>query len=171
MDILQEIKIRSTLKEELLAHSLKRGGWIAALGALGMVAGGTFLTLAQLKIGGIPLFLGGLSLIGFGMGPYKKLAYWQLKPHEIRFDGEAYYFIYEGKALFRVPLASVKKMEYREEGPLKYGICVFLQPSASCKVGILQKGKRWKQFWKGDHLFLPYFTRPSLDLLLQEDDS
>ena len=144
---------------------LRRGGWIAAAGALLILFGGTFLPLDALKIWGIPLFFGGLILISIGWLPYRELQKLERTPHRLHYDGECLYFEKGGKPLFKIPEKSVEKLAYVEKEAL-YGIAIWLKKPIVEKVRVLQVHFNLEGFiadsatrCEGCDLFLPYFTK------------
>lgn len=163
----KRITIRSAVKSELKQLTLKRGGWIAASGALMLLIGGTFIPLTYLKLVGIPLFFAGLVLISIGWLPYRKLQRLETKPHELQYDGQNYLFLKEGKPLFRIPETSIEQASYVENENI-YGLGIWLKKPAEDKVAILQRHFTLETF-AGCDLFLPYFTKRTLTDLLEQD--
>jgi len=169
----ENITIRTAIKPELKSAALKRGGWIAAAGAVMIVLGGTMLPLAYLKIWGLPLFLAGLVLIAIGWLPYRQLQRLELKPHSLDYDGEYFLFVKDGKPLFKIPESSIAKLEYVEKEHL-YGLAIWLKKPVEEKVRVLQARFNFEAFvsdsasrFQGCDLFLPYFTERSVKCLLE----
>ena len=158
-------KIRSSIKPQLLGATLKRGSFFGAAGALLIIFGGTFLSVDQLKVWGIPIFFSGLLLIAFGLYPYRKLNRLETKPHEFHYDGETFFFLKQGKPLFKIAEKSIEKMDYVEKNEL-YGIAIWLRRPIEEKVLVLQAHFDFKAFasdsakrFEGCDLFLPFFSK------------
>ncbi|MCC5832066.1 MAG: hypothetical protein JJU12_03380 [Chlamydiales bacterium] len=171
----EKLTIRTAVKPELIRATLKRGGGIAAAGALMILLGGTLLPLPLLKIWGIPIFFGGLILIAIGWLPYRELQRLELKPNELAYDGTYFHFVKGGKPLFKIPEKSIAKLEYVEKDQL-YGAAIRLKKPVEEKVVVLQRRFNFERFvsdsssrFHGCDLFLPYFTESGIKLLLESD--
>lgn len=151
-----------------MKQTLKQGGWIAVLGALIIILGGTMIPLAYLNIWGIPLFFVGLILIAIGWLPYRKLQRLELNPHLLQYDGEMLLFLREGKPLFKIAEKSVAQLDYVEKD-LLYGVAIKLKRPIEEKVRVLQPRFNFEAFaadsaskFQGCDLFLPFFTKGSV---------
>ncbi len=171
----EKLTIRTAIKPDLIRATLRRGGWLAAAGALMILFGGTMLPLPYLKIWGIPIFFGGLILIAVGWLPYRQLQRLQMKPHELEYDGVCFLFVKEGKPLFKIPEKSIAKLGYVEKEHM-YGLAIWLKKPVEEKVRVLQARFNFERFvsdsasrFQGCDLFLPYFTESSVKYLLESD--
>lgn len=171
----EKVTIRTAIKPELIRATLRRGGWIAAAGALMILFGGIMLPLSFLKIWGIPIFFGGLILIAIGWLPYRQLQRLEIKPNELSYDGEYFLFVKGGKPLFKIPEKSIEKLKYVEK-ELIYGVAIWLKKPVEEKVRVLQARFNFESFvsdsasrFQGCDLFLPYFTASALKHLLESD--
>jgi hypothetical protein len=171
----EKLTIRTAIKPELIRETLRRGGWIAAIGALIIVLGGTILPLFYLKIWGIPIFFGGLILIAIGWLPYRNLQRLETKPNELEYDGAYFLYVKAGKPLFKIPEKSVAKLAYVEKETL-YGMAIWLKKPVDEKIGVLQARFNYEKFVResagrcqGCDLFLPYFTESSVRYLLESN--
>lgn len=154
-----------------MRSTLKCGGWMAAIGALLIIFGGTLLPVEALNIWGMPIFFVGLVLIAIGWLPYRTLQRLELNPHELQYDGEMLLFSKRGKPLFKIPEKSIGKLAYLEKGSI-YGIAIWLKRPIEEKVRVLQPGFNFSGLMKdsaaqyeGSDIFLPYFTKRSIKAL------
>lgn len=157
-------KIRSCIKPELLRLSLKKGGTLAAFGSFLIIVTGSFLPFFWLKVLGLPFFITGLTLIGIGLYPYKKLSQLQIKPHELHDLEVAYVFFMQGKALFHIPKNSIHSFKFVEKEH-DYGIAISLKNPLPEKIKVLKSNFDIKAFIQASKekfpeacLYLPYFT-------------
>ncbi len=166
----EKLTIRSAIKPSLKEGTLKKGGWIAAAGAIAILLGGTLLPLTYLKFWGLPIFLSGLILIAIGWLPFRRLQRLEIKPHSLEYDGEYFLFVKDGKPLFRIPKKSISMLKYVEEKDM-YGVGIWLKKPIEEKVAVLQKRFMNESVYQtgGCDLFLPYFTENSVKLLLESD--
>lgn len=167
--------LRSAIQTGLLNRALKKGSWLAGSGALLIILCGTFLPLSIISILGIPIFITGITLIGIGLLPYKKLCRLQLKPHEIHINATELLFLQMGKPLFKVAIRSIEKLAFLRKENI-YGIGLWLKRPLEERVKVLQPHFNFAAFmadslerFDGCDLFLPYFTdascRETIDLL------
>lgn len=164
----EKIIFRTAIKTDLIRQTLKRGGPLALLGALVIISGGTFLPLSALKIWGIPLFFLALILISIGWLPYRKLQRLQIKPNTLEYDGEYLVYSQNGKGLFKIPIASIEKIDTLETNSL-YGLRIWLKRPIPDKIRVLQRGFDYPNFLNtsenkfGCDLFFPYFTMSTIN--------
>lgn len=170
----QAIKIKSSIKTGLIKESLKRRGPFAALGALLIITAGASMGVDLLKIWGLPIFIFGICLIGYGLFPYKKLTQLQYRPHEIWYDGHYYWFLKQGKPLLKIPKDAIAKSCFMEKNKL-YGWAIWLEPLPDEKVVVFQKKFNFSEFREDSQakfecdIFLPFFTENSIKDLLESD--
>ena len=160
-----ELILRSTIYNDLLTRTLKRGAWIGGGGALLIILGGTLLPLVLLKIWGIPLFCTGMACISIGLLPYRRLTWLQLKPHTLYLSADQLTFFRSGKPLLKIALCSLEKSAYLENEK-QYGIGLWLKRPIIEKVKVLQPDFNFVRFseqsmenFEGCDFFLPYFSR------------
>lgn len=106
-----------------------------------------------------------LLLITLGLRPYRLLTQLESKPHELAFDGKSYIFAKKGSPLFSIPKENIGSLSYFEK-ELTYGIAIQLVGN----VDLLQKFDlpsfvTDSRMRAECDLFLPYFTKSSLELL------
>ncbi|MEZ5315021.1 MAG: hypothetical protein R3E91_02260 [Chlamydiales bacterium] len=164
--------IRTVIKPDLMATTLRTRGWLVALGALAILFGGTILPLSVLKVWGIPIFFGSLTLIGFGWLPYRQLQYLTTKPNEIHDDGNNFFFIKKGKPFLKIPKKSIARIEYMKKKHL-YGLGIWLKNPVAEKIQVFETHSHFNKFLKESaavfpecDIFLPYFTQSGIKHLL-----
>jgi hypothetical protein len=164
------IKLRSTIRPELMWSALLRGTLFATVGALLLIYGGTTLPKNSLIGWGIPLVLVSLMLIAFGLIPYRRLSRLQVNPDEIHIKETSFCFISKKKMCFTVPFASIEKIELLERRAL-YGIGVQLKHNPSEKISVhdprfdMQRYQACSQKRFDCDLFFPYFTSHAVEEL------
>jgi hypothetical protein len=172
------LKLRSTVKPELLRHKLFQGTFIGGAGALVILIEGTTFPRELLKIWGLPIMILGFLLISIGLLPYRRLTRLETKPHELTIDEHSVIFSRWGKPLLKIPLKSIEKSEYLERAHL-YGLGIHLKQPVSKKIAILQPGFNISSFIAksttdfGCPFFFPYFSKHScheLEELLTDND-
>lgn len=159
------IKLFSSIKPALMRAYLVRGTFIAMLGLLLLVYGGTFLDVHSLTIWGIPILFVGSGLIAYGLIPYRRLCRFEKNPSELIVDESGFVqFIEGGKLVYSIPLENIEHLDYYEKGN-NYGICVTLKDKAEQKVIVHQSRFNASQYQRHCRkiydcdLFIPYFGR------------
>jgi hypothetical protein len=145
------LKLRSSIKAELMQKSLFRGSMIGGVGVIILFLSGAFLPVHALSVWGIPLFFLSMGLITFGMLPYRKLTRLEKVPDEILLSSKDI-LIYRrrGKIIFTTPLSSIKSCTYKDDESI-YGI----------EISMKENSKTY---------FFPYFSQRSANLLISTID-
>lgn len=172
----ETLTFRSSVKPRLMNLALKRGALFGGVGAFILLLGGSLLSVDQLKIWGIPIFLIGITLIAIGILPYKKLNSLQTNPHMLLYDGQTLIFCKKGKPLLKIAEKNIDRIEYLEKANL-YGIGVWLKFPINDKVKVLQPHFDYVSFtthsrehFQGCDLFFPYFSERSFNELMISTD-
>lgn len=163
--------IRSTISSQLMKSTLLKGFCLAFIGILGLLFGGIFLSVSNLKLWGWILFLLCLGLITLGLLPYRRLSRLQLKPSEfVLVDSDYFVFYSKGKKIMTIPLQAVARLSYIEQ-PKLYGIALWLKHSPHFPIIIHQDHQetdtlreKGQQIGKAD-LFFPYFNQRAYEEL------
>lgn len=165
-------KLRTAIRPSLFGHALKKGTIIAFFGAILILYAGSKLSKVELGMWGLSIFFIGLGLITIGLLPYRRIKKLESKPDEIWLIGhEALTICSQGKRIFTLPIACIKKMNYLENGKT-YGIAIELNSNFSEKILVHDPGFNLitfqetcrKQF--NSDLFLRYFSRTSHEEIL-----
>jgi hypothetical protein len=132
------LKLRTSIKPELMRRVLFRGSFLGGFGVILMVASGAFLPVPVLSRWGMPIFLLSIGLIAVGMLPYRKLTRLEKNPDEIIISkDEQLVYLRKGKVVFTAPLSSINSCTYVDDES-HYGIKITLK--------------------EGQEYFLPYFS-------------
>ena len=160
--------IRSTISSPLLKKVLFRGFAIAFLGIILLLLAGIFIPPVTLRHWGWILFLLSLSLITFGLLPYRRLSRLQLKPNELVLDHfHQLTFYSKGQAILTFPLQSIVQANYIDH-PQQYGIAIWMKDSIVVHLPKeVKKLQRQGQQIAQANLFLPYFNRHAYDELME----
>ncbi len=122
-----ELKLFTTIKTPLLQKSLWRGTLYGALGASLFFISGIWAPVAFLTKWGWAVVLIALSLIFYGLYPYKVLMKKDSIPDVLFVDGQGilrYWF--QGKIVLTAPIDTVRQVDYYEEGD-RYGMLLELE--------------------------------------------
>lgn len=165
------MKIRSSIKRQLLRQVLIKGTILAICGVLILLFAGIFIPSNWLQWIGPFLIIISLLLITLGLYPYQQLKKLETKPHEITLIDE-HHILFSWKQNLRliIPLNSIDKMEDIELDN-QYGIALFLKNQGLNTIKVSDPNFSLKKFQKlcqekyGCDLFLPYFSKRSFDLL------
>jgi hypothetical protein len=132
------LKLRTSIKPELMRKALFRGSLLGGTGVFLLVISGIFMPVPILSQWGIPIFLLAMLLIAFGMIPYRKLTRLEKSPNEIIISSDDLLtYCRKGKIIFQISLSSISSCSYIDDESV-YGIKLILQ--------------------EGQEIFLPYFT-------------
>jgi hypothetical protein len=134
--------IRSTIPENLLKSALLRGSAIALGGCILLLLGLIFFDLSAFGLTSSLFFFVWISLLAYGLRPYRRLAHLQLKPSEIKWinDHQIVYYSLVEKRKMIFQIKDIKGCEFIDN---KYfGIKIIL----------------YKESETVD-VFLPYFSR------------
>lgn len=165
------LKLRSSIKKELMKKHLFKGFFISLAGVLILLFCGMYLPLSQLRMWGLPLVITAFTLIGCGMIPYKRLSKLELTPHEIHCNAKDLIFFKRGYPLFKLQADRIDSIDFVNTADT-YGISIQLKrPSAPCLT--LLTGPRKFASFASDvkskvptaDLFLPYFNDKSFNEL------
>ena len=143
---METLTLFSSIKKELLQQQLMRGSAVAAIGALILIFGGTWVPQASLSFWGLPLFLVGIGLITWGMLPYRRLKQLENSPYVIKVENHTIYCFKGGKETYRLDMNNIENLEYVDDVRL-YGIRIILKSPENSTV------------------FLPYFSKNSYVIL------
>lgn len=148
------IKIDTTVTSPLKRWILFRGTILALLGVGIFFYAGIYLPKELLAAFGIPLWLLGISLIAFGLIPYKLICRLENNPYELIItDDNQLHYVRRGKKIFTVPLYEIEKIE-TIGGSTSYGVGFKLKKGFSGKFP-----KQEKNLIKyGVDIYLPHFT-------------
>lgn len=159
------LKLRSSIRSSLLRFTLWKGTLMAALGASVLLYAGLYMPVDTLNKWGLPMLLVGGGLITLGLLPYRKLKRLEIKPDELMLSETHLQFTSQGKLMITIPLQSIDKTAYLEEGR-QYGIGVWLKKPLPRLPSSQQKMQRF-----GCSLFFPYFSERAYTLLREDSDS
>lgn len=167
----ETVVLRSTILPIVMRRSLWMGTLLGGGGVLCLFLGGAFIPLPIMKTWGPWLFLFSLTLITWGLLPYKRLKRLEEKPDTLTIEGLRWiHFSVRGKSLFSIPIDSIEHVNYVDQGR-SYGIAITLkQPlpkklviqDPSCDLESVFKLKRSLNL-HGCDLFFPYFSRRSYE--------
>lgn len=157
------IKIRSSIKPEIMKRTIIKGSAIAGIGASILLLTGIFMPLETLSTWGLPLLLFSGLLMTLGLLPYRKLCRLEKKPDELILSLKNLLFVQKGKPAMTIPLQSIEKTSYFEKGKV-YGICVWLKHPAPEKITVHNNAFDAGWFEQDSRsrfqcdLFFPYFS-------------
>lgn len=165
------LKLRSSLKRELMSKMLLKGSMVAGCGIILLIISGIFMPFSTLKIWGFPIVIIGFTLVATGLLPYKKLSLLELSPHEIHCDEHSMIFLRSGSPLFKLPLKNIERFDFVETNEI-YGAGIYLKrPVENCLV-LLKPHQQFAVFAsEGKNkapetdFFLPYFSFLSVEEL------
>ncbi|MBS4167727.1 hypothetical protein [Parachlamydia sp. AcF125] len=165
------IKIRTSIDTAFKKKLLFEGTVIAMNGALVLFAG-LFLPPGQLSKWGEWIFLVGVSLIAWGLLPYRKLTLLEATPNELGLEQDALYFSQRGKPALVIPMGSIDTLSYGVENH-RHGLYVFLKPSSLQKIPLLsnrvdKESCQWIADGKKFAFFFPHFSQRSCEYLIGE---
>ena len=168
------LKLRSSINSSFKRQKLWQGT-LLALAGLGILSyTSLFFSVEYLGIWGFPLFCLGIGLISAGLIPYRRLCRLEINPHEIvLLDEVNIKFNWQGKKTLTVPLISVAKTAYLKKSEKNYGIGIWLKQPAPEKVMVHDTNFNVLCFQNdsrrlyGCDLFLPFFSEPSYERLLE----
>ena len=166
------LTIRSSISSNLHKKILFRGSFLSFLGFFPLLYGSLIMDAATLSTWGIPLFFLGISLIMFGMIPYKRVTELQKHPNEIHLiDDITIRYDHLGKKTMTIPLSAIESVEYLEKERI-YGIKLHLKKCPKDKVIVhdprfsMQRFENASRKNYGCDLFLPYFSKRGFDKLI-----
>lgn len=120
------MKLFSIVKPDVKKSFLIRGMILGFCGTALLLGMGVFASVDILSVWGIPSFLGGIFLIGFGLIPYRKLTRLETHPHQIILDENAFTFISTYGNEVRVLYSTIKKITFVET-KRRYGLRLELE--------------------------------------------
>lgn len=165
----QPLTLRSTIQPALMRSSLMRGTCLAALGASTLLAAGGFLPSDQMTVWGLPLFLTSLTLITWGLLPYRRLRRLEMQPYQLTVDDEWLHFTAGGRRRLSIPWASIAKLDYCGK-KRNYGIGIVLKKPLPEKIIVHGTNTGFsKTPWltsAGCDIFMPYFSARSYQTLV-----
>lgn len=164
------LKLRSSIRPEVLNKALKRGMFFAGIGSCILLFSGVLIPEKYLKILGLPLILSSILLITLGLYPYQKLKRLEITPHEITIlDENTFLFSWKRKPFLTIPFSEISSVKFIDSN-IRYGIALDLRNLSVVKacnnefdVTVFMKTCKAKY---GCDLFLPYFSKRSFDELL-----
>lgn len=143
------LKLRSSIKSDLMKKALFRGSFLGGTGVIILLISGAFLPVDVLSFWGIPLFFLSMGLITFGMLPYRKLTRLEKVPDEIILSSkDLLVYRRKGKVIFTTPLSSISSCSYKDDESV-YGIMITLKENE-------------KEY------FFPYFTERAAKSLTEQ---
>lgn len=168
--------LRSSISSPHMRHVLFRGFSIAFIGILFLVLSGIYFPASTLKMWGWLIFFFSLTLLTWGLLPYRRLSRFQLNPDELviakgKGNGNGLYYISKGKKILSFQLESVHHISYIDNSE-HYGIAFFFKKSAHSSIVIYEEAGAKKvqnnsrNKGKGD-LFFPFFNRRSYEELIE----
>ncbi|MBS0621610.1 MAG: hypothetical protein JSR80_01465 [Verrucomicrobia bacterium] len=149
------VRIHTYVGEERVRTALVRGSVIGGLGISLLLSAAVEIPLGRLQVMGIPIFLFGLVLIGFGLIPYQQLKKLRQKPDVLEVTDEELHYFRGGKRTLTLPL---KAITHLEDVDLKndYGILVYVRGKVTVH------DRKYKPHSRGGaNLFFPAFNRAS----------
>lgn len=159
------LTIRSAITSELHKKILFKGSFLSFLGFIPLLYGSLRMDAATLSTWGIPLFFLGISLIMFGMVPYKRVTELQKHPNELHLlDDRTIRYDHMGKKTMTIPLSALERVEYLERDGI-YGIKLYLKKSPEKKLIVhdprfsINRFENASRKKYGCDLFLPYFSK------------
>ena len=163
------LSLYTCIRPELLHTKLIKGFIPALIGVLIIVAGGIFLDTSMMKKWGLVFFLFGISLITYGLFPYRQLSSLTQQPDMLRITRLNRIELYsKGTKLLTLPLDEIKQMYFVENANI-YGIGIFLKSKESLTLEIHnikfdKMQKKYLRYAEAD-IFLPYFSSRSFQEL------
>lgn len=156
-----------------MRHAVIRGTILSGMGILILLACGAFLPLEKLKIWGFPIFLISMTLITWGLLPYRRLRRLEMSPYRLTLDDKKWLHFAKGTSQqFGIPLCSLERIDYIEKKH-DYGIGITLKEPLPKKLVVyinhfsLMDFRRKSLKRYGCDLFLPYFSNRSYQELLE----
>lgn len=138
------LKLRSSIKPELLRYTLRKGTFSAGIGLFLLLFAGIFIPVNRLETFGFIIVFLSTLLITFGLYPYQKLKKIELNPYEIIFLKDTILFSTKKKTEIIIPFTEIDRVIYIQT-PYRYGI------------GLILKKPMYSKLHDYD-LFLPYFS-------------
>ncbi len=161
------LKLFSTIKPTLMRSALFKGTFLAGVGVMILALCGALIPVSTMEIWGIPILLVGGGLITYGLIPYRKLCRIESVPSElILIDGKFLQLITLGKQVYSIPMVSIEKIDYLEQGD-DYGITIQLKKDLREKIVVhdpsfnMSKQQQLSRDKYSCDLFIPYFGRRS----------
>lgn len=164
------IEIHTTISSKVIQHYLWKGSFFAILGTSALLIGGIFFSTHILQVWGLFIFVIAISLITYGLLPYRRLCRLQLQPYELKANGREVTYSSKNKKILTLPLDSVSEFRYIQD-PIHYGIAVFLQSKPKSTIVVHQHSNEVEHLRKdglpfGAALFFPFFNRRAYDELV-----
>ncbi len=168
------LKLRSSIKPDLLNKALRQGMIFASLGCFILLFSGVFIPEQCLKIFGLPLVLISILLITFGLYPYQKLKKLETNPHEIIFlKDDHFLFSWKQKPVLNIPFSEISDCRFIDLNK-SYGIALDLKNPALIHVCHKDFDKfKFMDACKvkyGCDLFFPYFTKRSFEQFMSHQE-
>lgn len=140
--------LRSSIRPSLMRQAVIRGSYLSGAGGLLLLVSGAILSTHLLKLWGLPIFLISITLITWGLYPYRRLKNLENNPDRIIINQQEWlHFLRKGKAVFSTPLKNISQIKYIKEKHT-YGIGVVLNLEESVR-----------------DLYLPYFSKQAFQEL------
>lgn len=161
----------SSIPPILLKKTLLKGSLLAIVGALIFVFAGSFLSPLYMKQWGWTIYPGCLTLIAYGLIPYRRMSRLVLKPDQLIAKGkEDLEFFSKGEKIFRIPFSIIQDIHYIEQNTL-HGIGMKLDPESI--EGFIKQFPKSKKLLSTNirihpldyDLFFPFFTQRSFNEL------
>lgn len=140
------ITLHTTIDSKYKLMLLKRGSSIAALGLFAMLFASIEIGPKLLSETGIFIFLFGVSVIAYGLLPYRKIMRLELAPHHLFIGDDRIEYVH-GKIIECIKIDEIESLEYYEEFS-GYGIKVTKK--------------------NGTKLMMPFFSKRSCERLTNE---
>lgn len=169
---MQNLKLRSSIKPELMRRTLFRGTIVAAIGGIVLLYGALFLPTEFLTRWGLPIAVLAGILVTVGLLPYKRLVKLGKQPYElVAIEDKSLQFFSHGRHIFTIPTNSIEKLTYIERKNV-YGIGLKLKKPLPEKLSVHDSRYPVERFQTRSRkvfnhdFFFPYFTQRSYDDLI-----
>lgn len=147
---MNHLVLYSSVHPSLLKKVLFKGFLLGLIGVLIILFSGTFLPPNILKIWGVWVFILGITLIAWGLIPYRKLSRLAAKPNQILVSKDHLEYYSGGILKMSLLLQTIEKWDFIQQGTM-YGIRIEIKS----KSNDLEK----------EEIFLPYFSKRSFNEL------
>ncbi len=124
----------SGVKQELISATLFKGARWAVFGIVILVASGIWMPPELMTTWGAFLLLIALTLIAWGLLPYRRLTYLQSNPNKLLLEAHMLQYVHRGRICFAVPRSAIA-----HAGCVPSGIALWLQDPLPEKMTLLQR--------------------------------
>ena len=152
---MKKFLLKSSLRQALIIHALKRGSVIGGVGILLIFCAYLFLPKTLLSHVGIWIYLLGCGLIAFGLIPYRRLRRLELNPASLVVDEKGLTLIAQSHKPEVILWEEIDSFSYLENKQT-YGIGFMLKKKRDTRLKLAEVD-----------LFLPYFSKRAFDELDQ----